>query len=128
MLDWPLSMLERDVENGFWWQDWGDRPQTPVERAEVLRGELNRAPRLIPLLAHRFLPESPRGAGNPVLSMHGVDTIYYGSDLTDYFRREFDPASNKIAYSQSFDQSLHEVTTLLPRESEAILADFRPRK
>ncbi len=28
--------------------------------------------------------------GNPVFSMHGFDTIYYGSNLAEYFRNEFE--------------------------------------
>lgn len=48
-----------------------------------------RAPRLIELLSHRFLPETPSKAGNPVFSMYGWDTIDYGADLTDDFNNEF---------------------------------------
>jgi hypothetical protein len=89
MLRWPFEMLQFDVENGFWWPAWGERPDTPEERAEVLRDMLSHAPKLIPLYGHRFLPETPNEAGNPVLSMHGFDTIYYGSNLANYFAREF---------------------------------------
>lgn len=88
-LDWPFDMLLFDVEQGMWWPGWGERPEHPAERAEVLRAALARAPRLIPLIGHRFLPETPCEAGNPVFSMHGFDTILYGADLADYFRREF---------------------------------------
>jgi len=90
MLDWPLKRLLLDVERGFWWPDWGDRPSSADERREVLRGALATKPRLIPLLGHRFLPETPSDAGNPVFSMHGFDTIYYGSNLTEYFANEFE--------------------------------------
>lgn len=89
MLQWPFEALQFDIENGFWWSEWGDRPSTPEERAEVLRDALARAPKLIPLYSHRYLPEVPGEAGNPVFSMHGFDTIYYGSDLANYFAREF---------------------------------------
>jgi hypothetical protein len=89
MLEWPFDLLKFDVENGFWWPDWGERPPSPEERTEILRGALARAPRLIPLYSHRFLPEQPGEAGNPVFSMHGFDTIYYGANLEDYLVREF---------------------------------------
>jgi hypothetical protein len=89
MLSWPFDLLLFDVENGFWWPDWGDRPTSSEERAEALRAALKRVSRLIPLLGHRFLPETPSEEGNPVFSMHGFDTIYYGRDLTDYFQHEF---------------------------------------
>ena len=92
MLQWPFDLLLFDVEEGFWWPDWGDRPSTADEREEVLRSSLASVSRLIPLFSHRFLPETPSAAGNPVFSMHGFDTIYYGADLSDYFEREFNPA------------------------------------
>lgn len=90
-LKWPYEMLLFDIENGFWWRAWGERPSSPDERAEVLKSALGEASRLIPLFSHRFVPESPHERGNPVFSMHGFDTIYYGADLADYFDNEFRP-------------------------------------
>lgn len=46
-------------------------------------------PVLVPLFSHRFLPAAPCEARSPVFSVYGPDTIYYGSDLADYLRREF---------------------------------------
>lgn len=89
MLNWPFELLQFDVENGFWYPDWGERPARKEERDEVLRDALRRAPRLIPIYLHRFLPDSPCEDGNPVFSMHGFDTIYYGDNLSDYLNREF---------------------------------------
>jgi hypothetical protein len=91
MLVWPFDLLLFDVEQGFWWPDWGERPSSQEERREVLQGVLGGVSRLIPLYAHRFLPETPSLPGNPVFSMHGFDTVCYGADLADYFEREFDP-------------------------------------
>src|SRR5262249_17955195 len=45
--------------------------------------------KLIPLISHRYLPEEPHEAGNPVFSVYQSDVIYYGTDLIDYFEREF---------------------------------------
>lgn len=89
MLEWPFDMLQFDVEHGFWWPDWGERPGAKEERDEVLRSALKHAPKLIPLYRHRFLPETPAEAGNPVLSMYGFDTVYCGENLPDYLEREF---------------------------------------
>jgi hypothetical protein len=36
-----------------------------------------------------MLPDRPNLPGNPVLSVHQTDIIYYGFDLEDYFRNEF---------------------------------------
>jgi hypothetical protein len=89
-LGWPFDCFLFDIgQNGDWWPGWGERPEPTTERADVLRDALAQAPTLIPLYSHRHLPESPAEAGNPVFSMHGFDTIYYRSDLADYFSRKF---------------------------------------
>ncbi|MEH6678031.1 SMI1/KNR4 family protein [Phenylobacterium sp.] len=94
MLKWPLEGLLFDVEqNALWWPEWGERPPTPEERAEVLTKVVNAAPKMIPLLAHRYLPTEPHEAGNPVFSVRQADTIYYGANLGDYFEREFGDAN-----------------------------------
>jgi hypothetical protein len=36
-----------------------------------------------------MMPDEPQGAGNPVFSVHQTDIIYYGFDLADYLRHEF---------------------------------------
>ncbi len=90
LLQWPLEMLLFDVDQGFWWPEWGERPPGRPEQIEVMTSALDKAPRLIPLLGHRFLPETPSNAGNPVFSMHGFDTIYYGANLAQYFTNEFE--------------------------------------
>jgi len=51
------------------------------------REELDQAPKLIPIYGHRYMPVV--GDNPPVLSVHGVDIIYYGKDLCDYFEVEF---------------------------------------
>ena len=90
MLAWPLDSLLFDVENNdLWWPQWGERPVTAATRAEVLRDVVNQAPKLVPLVSHRYLPCEPHEAGNPVFSIYGSDVIYYGADLADYFEREF---------------------------------------
>ena len=89
MLNWPLDMLLADVDEGSWWADWGDRPATSGERHEIVRSVVARVPRLIPIFSHRFIPETPGAAGNPVFSMYGFDTIYYGANLAEYFANEF---------------------------------------
>jgi hypothetical protein len=90
MLAWPLEGLLFDVENNtLWWPEWGERPRTAEARAEVLAMIVGGAPRLIPLVSHRYLPAEPHEAGNPVFSVYQSDVIYYGADLADYFEREF---------------------------------------
>jgi hypothetical protein len=90
MLDWPFEGLLFDVEhNVLWWPEWGEKPASPDARKEVLRSVVAHAPKLIPLIGHRYLPEEPHEGGNPVFSVYQSDVIYYGANLTDYFEREF---------------------------------------
>jgi hypothetical protein len=92
-LEHPIGGLLFDLEhNDLWWPEWGERPATAEERAEVLMAIVDAAPRLIPLIAHRYMPEEPHEVGNPVFSVMQSDVIYYGADLADYFAREFYPA------------------------------------
>ncbi|HEY5071247.1 MAG TPA: SMI1/KNR4 family protein [Caulobacteraceae bacterium] len=89
MLSWPLEGLLFDVENDdLWWPEWGERPTRAEDRAAVLRWVVDLAPKLIPLISHRYLPVEPHEAGNPVFSIYQSDVIYYGADLADYFERE----------------------------------------
>ena len=90
MLKWPLEGLLFDFENnGLWWPEWGPRPTTPAGRADVLTKVVSAAPKMIPLVSHRYLPAEPHEPGNPVFSVYQADTIYYGANLMDYFEREW---------------------------------------
>ena len=95
MMALPLDGVLFDVEHGFWLPEWGPRPDT-IERVNALVARLvERAPRLIPIYAHRMMPDRPHEAGNPVFSVHQTDIIYYGFDLDDYFRHEFNVPGRK---------------------------------
>jgi len=82
-------MLTWHVEHGSWWTEWGEKPTDQRAREKIVRDAVAAAPRLIPIYLHRFIPESPNEPGNPVFSMHGFDTIYYGTTLEEYLAREF---------------------------------------
>ncbi|MFH5877586.1 hypothetical protein [Arthrobacter sp. NA-172] len=89
-LDWPRDGVLFDVrENGFWPEEWGDRPTEVKEALQAARERLGTVPILIPLYSHRFMPAAPAPAGSPVFSVHQTDVIYYGSDLVSYFQAEF---------------------------------------
>ena len=91
-LEWPLEGLLFDLEHSNLWLDqWGERPDTMGGRAEILTDLVHAAPRLIPIYGHRYIPAEPHAAGNPVFSVWQSDIVYYGTDLADYLRREFEP-------------------------------------
>lgn len=89
-LRWPLTGILFDIQNDdFWHPEWGPRPESLEEAFAVAERRVEEAPKLVPVLAHRYIPERPREAGNPVFSVYQTDIIYYGSDLANYFENEF---------------------------------------
>ena len=90
MMGWPLEGMCFDIEhNDFWPRERGERPAGLSEAFEIARGHVARAPKLIPVFGHRYLPDRPATAGNPVFSVYQTDIIYYGSDLENYLHKEF---------------------------------------
>ncbi|MCB9857430.1 MAG: SMI1/KNR4 family protein [Phycisphaerales bacterium] len=87
---WPLEGMCFDIEhNGFWLTEWGEKPGDLNAAFDIARLEVGRAPALIPIFGHRYLPAEPYTTGNPVFSVYQTDVIYYGVDLLDYFQNEF---------------------------------------
>ncbi len=66
----------------------GDEPEDEAKRVAFIRGKIPDAPRLIPIYSHRYMPLCSL-ENYPVLSVHGVDVIYYGGNLEEYFNIEF---------------------------------------
>lgn len=90
-LQWPLESILFDVRHNIWWDHWGDRPRAMADREDVVRQLVANAPKLIPILSHRFIPETPHERDNPVFSVYQTDIICYGANLEHYFLMEFGP-------------------------------------
>lgn len=89
-LNWPLEGALFDVENnGIWPAAWGPRPDRESQRSEIALKVFAGAPRLIPIFAHRYIPDEPFAAGNPVFSVYQTDIIHRGNDLAGFFHQEF---------------------------------------
>jgi hypothetical protein len=89
-LDWPADGICFDIEhNGSWWEEWGPEPDDLSAAFEIARQHIAEAPTLIPIFSHRYIPDEPYAAGNPVFSVYQTDIIYYGVDLANYFANEF---------------------------------------
>jgi hypothetical protein len=86
---WGSILTDLQINPHVWIPEWGTMPDTLPERIRLVRAHYVSAARLIPIFGHRYLPSEPAGAGNPVLSVHQMDIIYYGCDLADYLEVEF---------------------------------------
>jgi hypothetical protein len=85
----PLEGILFDAEHGFWPEWWTPRPDSLEDRKREIKRRIRAAAPLIPVYGHRYIPSDPSEPGNPVLSVHQSDIIYYGSNLEDYFYNEF---------------------------------------
>lgn len=90
LLDGPADGIAFDVEtNAYWRDDWGSRPADAEEAVAVTREQIAKAPILVPIFGHRFIPAEPSEEGNPVFSVSQTDVIVYGNDLADFLAVEF---------------------------------------
>jgi hypothetical protein len=86
----PWHGLVFDIQvASVWPTEWGASPKTLKAKLDHARTWYEGAPKLIPLFGHRYISESPAVAGNPVLSVHQTDIIWYGSDIHDWIEIEF---------------------------------------
>ena len=93
---WPLDGCLFDVEHsGFWLPEWGKKPELLADAFKIATEMIAEAPKLIPIYSHRYIPEEPHESRNPIFSVHQMDVIYYGFDLDDYLRHEFNLPGRK---------------------------------
>ena len=89
-LNRPLEGMLFDIENNaFWDENWGEKPEIFEQQKEIATQNFKKYPKLIPIYSNRYIPSKPHETGNPILSVHQIDIIYYGFDLATYFRNEF---------------------------------------
>lgn len=89
-ISWPIEGICFDIDrNDFWLPSWGPRPKDINAALAMARSSMERAPKLVPVYIHRYLPSEPMEYGNPVMSVHQTDIIYFGNDLPGYFHLEF---------------------------------------
>jgi len=79
----------------FWVDAWGARPAKPKDAVRSANYHLARAPQLVPVYSHWYLPAA--GAGHPVLSVVRTDVTVAGADLADYIEREFGSSPTAVA-------------------------------
>lgn len=90
-MDRPKQDLLDLIEDIAWLEEyWGECPINPEERKKQIIDKINDAPTLIPICGHRYIVES-EAEQSPVLSMVGLDIIYFSQSLYAYFREEEGP-------------------------------------
>jgi hypothetical protein len=87
LLNGIIWQLEHN--NRFWLERWGTKPSNLTEAAAIIRRDYETAPILVPVYGHRCIASRPKAAGNPVFSIVGIDIIIYGTNLLNYFKKEF---------------------------------------
>ncbi|MGB9418990.1 MAG: hypothetical protein WCB58_21955 [Acidobacteriaceae bacterium] len=87
-----MAYIEHDC---FWLPEWGPKPELLSDARAIVTTKIAEAPKLIPIYSHRYIPEEPHESGNPVFSVYGMDIAYYGFDLDDYLRHEFNLPGRK---------------------------------
>lgn len=86
-LSWPTESVCFDIErNGFWMASWGPRPAEMIRALDMARSILAKAPKLLPIYKHRYIPSEPMVEGNPVFSVYQSDVIRYGNAFQDTSR------------------------------------------
>lgn len=101
-LEWPLDGMLFDIENNsFWFAEWGERPAELQTALQICKDKLKEVPKLIPVFSHRFIPSFPHERNNPIFSVYQTDIIYYGENLGEYFKVEYNEKDHsEIQYDE----------------------------
>lgn len=84
----PIKDIYELADGVYWCEKWGEEPNNELEKVEIIRSLLKKAPKLIPIYAHRYMPQVNR-INTPIFSIHDTDIICYGENLTSYLEIEF---------------------------------------
>ncbi|XP_073309579.1 uncharacterized protein [Primulina huaijiensis] len=89
-IDLPIASVSFHIaRNALWSKSWGQRPADPEKAMKMARNALKRAPLLIPVFNHCYISCSPCLAGNPIFYVDENRIFCCGSDLSDFFDREY---------------------------------------
>ena len=88
-LNLPFVAISFQIaRNTLWSKSWGPRPSDPEKALRVARNALKRAPLLIPIFNHCYIPCNPGLAGNSIFFVDENRIFCCGLDLSDFFERE----------------------------------------
>ncbi|KAL5063965.1 hypothetical protein RYX36_025702 [Vicia faba] len=96
-LDLPMAAISFQIaRNTMWARCWGPKPSEPEKALRVARNALKKAPLLIPIFNHCYIPCNPSLAGNPVFYVDENRIFCCGIDLSDFFQRESPNRSSEV--------------------------------
>ncbi|VFQ58380.1 unnamed protein product [Cuscuta campestris] len=88
-VDFPVAAVSFHIaRNALWSKSWGPRPSDPEKALRIARNALKRAPLLIPIFSHCYIPCHLSLAGNPIFYVDEDSLSCCGFDLSDFFDRE----------------------------------------
>uniref|UniRef100_A0A7C9CK72 Knr4/Smi1-like domain-containing protein n=1 Tax=Opuntia streptacantha TaxID=393608 RepID=A0A7C9CK72_OPUST len=88
-IDLPIAAISLQIaKNALWSKSWGPRPADPEKALKVARVALKRAPLLIPIFNHCYVPCNPCLAGNPIFYVDENRIFCCALDLSDFFHRD----------------------------------------
>ncbi|KAL3846267.1 hypothetical protein ACJIZ3_003670 [Penstemon smallii] len=89
-----LGICKEVSRNGLWPDYWGEKPNDIDRALKLAKGLLKKAPVLVPIYRHFYMPTTPFMAGNPVFYVHGKVVRMWSFDIARFFQRlEFGSSS-----------------------------------
>ncbi|KAE8701206.1 putative zeaxanthin epoxidase [Hibiscus syriacus] len=121
-LDLPIAAISFQIaRNTLWSKSWGFRPSDPGKALRVARNALKRAPLLIPIFNHCYIPCHPSLAGNPIFFIDENHVFCCGFDISTFFERE------SLFKSSEFDPKVLEKQRSLSEKSIGPSTNFSRR-
>ncbi|KAE8695937.1 putative zeaxanthin epoxidase [Hibiscus syriacus] len=121
-LDLPIAAISFQIaRNTLWSKYWGPRPSDPGKALRVARNALKRAPLLIPVFNHCYIPCNPSLAGNPIFFIDENRVFCCGFDISNFFGRE------SLFKSSEFDPKVLEKQRSLSENSVGPSTNFSRR-
>ncbi|XP_060194324.1 uncharacterized protein LOC132623562 [Lycium barbarum] len=83
-----LSLCKEVKKRNFWFLElWGTRPIDNDQAVDKAKGFLKKAPVLVPIYQHFYIPCTPCLAGNPVFYVHDGDVKLWSFDISGFFHQ-----------------------------------------
>ncbi|XP_009786518.1 uncharacterized protein LOC107829402 [Nicotiana tabacum] len=121
-IDLPIAAISFHIaRNALWSKSWGPRPCDPEKAIKIARNALKRAPLLIPVFNHCYIPCNPPLAGNPIFYVDENRIFCCGFDLSDFFDRE------SSLFHQSSDPQILSKQRSLSEKSAGSSSNFSRR-